>query len=542
MYEDQSKVLVIADDRCELLLKAALPEMYRINAFRILGLSVDATPQQIKRREQEYATYLKMGLTLSEINQQIKILLPLKPLPDEDTVRQAFQRLRDPESRLVDEFFWLWPAEGSSIEDDEALSVLIKGDSQGAINIWLKHERENSESMTSIHNLAVIFHLLALDMEYTGISAPLQENQLKQKQAYWKVAYTRWRDCLAKPGLWERLTRRIRELDDPRLTSDISNKFKATLPEGLLLINAALAVRAAQAKNKNEAAQQIRHLQESCLDKALIVEVLNTITAPMRERINLVCEAASKESEKNPEHSHISALNLINQTAPLLATIDSLLPANHLSRQAVHDEVAIKVMLMLIDFCNKTSNWKIVKSPLEYALSIALSESARQRIEKNMTIINSNIDLCTCWFCKANPSEEASELSVKMHGNITRTPTWRGTVEITWNHITLTVPRCSKCKKFHKRTDVGTGLGGLFGGIIGIFAGIGLGLGEDSAFCGFIIGLGVLIAIGCAIGGAIGKAAAPKGVQPSSAMNKYPSVKEKLSAGWQFGEKPPNVQ
>src|ERR1700722_19292422 len=85
----------------EILLAAARPELFRDNAFRVTGLPVDSTAGDIVRREERIRMAAKFGG-----GAHIPSPLPISPAPSGDMVRAAVDRLRDPERRLVDEFFW----------------------------------------------------------------------------------------------------------------------------------------------------------------------------------------------------------------------------------------------------------------------------------------------------------------------------------------------------------------------------------------------------------------------------------------------------
>jgi len=79
-------------------------DVYRINAFRVTGLRVDARPRDISR-------HLEKPRNDCEIRsvQWKSGPLPLDPPPSPDNLREARQRLNDPQRRIIDEFFWFWP-------------------------------------------------------------------------------------------------------------------------------------------------------------------------------------------------------------------------------------------------------------------------------------------------------------------------------------------------------------------------------------------------------------------------------------------------
>ena len=86
---------------CKPLLDAATPELFRANAFRITGLPVDATIRQITK----HADNLKLMEDLGRGESVHTAAFALKPPPTVDKIRDAIQKLKDPERRIVDSCF-----------------------------------------------------------------------------------------------------------------------------------------------------------------------------------------------------------------------------------------------------------------------------------------------------------------------------------------------------------------------------------------------------------------------------------------------------
>src|SRR2546421_7153005 len=101
----------------ELLSQAARPDLYRINAFRVAQLHAGATPRELTRKLERIKMLAKLGGPAQEPAGP----LPLQPAPDLETMRAALERLRDPEVRLLDEFFWFWPQDFVAPAQDAAL-------------------------------------------------------------------------------------------------------------------------------------------------------------------------------------------------------------------------------------------------------------------------------------------------------------------------------------------------------------------------------------------------------------------------------------
>lgn len=471
---------------------------------------------------------------LGGTNQGEGDILPLATPPDGNTRREVAQRLNDPESRLIDELFWFWPLNLSSPENvDEALVAVKRNDLEGAVLIWTSHEVKGSEANVSKHNLAILYHMLALDLEHIEAIQPLLKEQIAQKRDYWKQVYPRWQVLLNHEGFWQRLSERIREVDDPRLTSGTAHRIREGLPLSLLSINATLAVQAAQKGNNKEASYHVGLMLESGLDKAVANEALRKAVAPIRDQIKSIFAKEESKIEKAPHHADKVANNVINQTSQLLAMLDMLLPKRHPTLEAAHDDVALLILRSQIAFANKTRKWHGPIVLLKQALQIAASASTRQRIQENIKIFRENLLYGICWFCKARSPDNASTCFVKMHGNVTR----HGS-QVYYQQIVVGVPRCATCNSTHDRRN---NLMGLFS-VIGLLAGIGICIGATWGINWFVGLLTVFggAAIGTGLGWVIG--IPPQGVKPESAKNKFPGVKNMISEGWSLGEKPSGVQ
>jgi hypothetical protein len=541
---------------CPALLESAHPEVYRRNAFRVAGLTVEATPRDISRHTEKLRMMQKYSA-----NGAGKTPLALSPPPDEHGVRDALHKLHDPEKRLIDEFFWFWPHQLGQSKADEALTLLARDDIDHATKHWFQME-QSSESHVSMHNLAVLFHCLALDWEQVALTRELAEEEAGTVRDYWDHAFRRWKVVLEHEPFWSRLSARIRALEDPRLTTGLARRMRNTLPIALLSINAALAVRYAEAGNMEAAKRQIEimkmweasgdgqkapEVKRKAKSKtgppplpvmgALVEQTLRDAFEPIRQRIKSICKNAEGQADKEPQHGDKATREVIAHTKPLLAILDALLPAGNATRDAAHDEVAVCALHCQIPYGNKTENWKVSLELLQLALPIAVGQAIRDRIQENINTVKTNQEYGMCWYCKTNPKDDKATLEVKMFGDVNRTPTWQGT-QITWRHGTFKVPRCAACKSAHNRSDACTAAGGVLGAILGLGGCVAIVSDDEDMWFGGLFFLAVLAAIGAGIGAAIGGALRPKTVKPESAKGEFPSVKELLKQGWQYGEKP----
>lgn len=423
----------------EILLSAARPDLFRSNAFRIMGLPVDATARDIAKQAEKQRMAAKFGGVSASASP-----LALSPPPDDEMIRAAVDRLRDPERRLVDEFFWFWPHQLGDGGRDPALAVLAAGRTQEAMNLWTHQENHNSISNVSMHNLAVLAHATVLDIE-TQARDKVDATVLGQ---YWSAAFLRWKALIADESFWSRLTARIRDLGDPRLTTGTARRMRNSLPLALLAINAQLAVRAAEAGNPPEVQRHLDVMRASGLGEEAIRGGLARAVEPIRDRVKTLCHTGDNEAEADPARANLLAERLLAQAAPLLALLDLLLPERDAVRDGAHDEVALRVLKYLIAYGNKTDDMRTVERLYEQVLPLAGSAAAKGRIEENLRIVRSNLQLTSCFFCGEHDGTDTDSIKFKMYNNI-RVTSYGNSIRKTWTERPVKVPRCPRCRKGH---------------------------------------------------------------------------------------------
>ncbi len=80
-------------------------------------------------------------------------------------------------------FFWFWP--GSSFggsKSDPAIKAIAAGDSPKAIQIWEARSKDGSNSIVAKHNLAIVFHIISLEAEYSvGNSQEILPDRIQRR-------------------------------------------------------------------------------------------------------------------------------------------------------------------------------------------------------------------------------------------------------------------------------------------------------------------------------------------------------------------------
>jgi len=370
-----------------------------------------------------------------------------------------------------------------------------------------------------------------LDIELNGQS--LKKEEISSRDKYWKDTFKRWKLLKEHEGFWSRLTARVRQMDDPRLTTGFVRRLRESLPYAILQINASLALKAAGAGNKSEASRQINLMNGAGFGKEVVSAALKHVTNPLRNRIKIICKSYSDEIYPDKESELAACKKLLENTSEILDTIDLLLPPESTIKEGAHDEVALAGISMAISYANETDDWKGVLPFFEELRTIVIGESAKNRLENNYEIFKRNIEYDslynTCFFCKQNKADESAVLEKPMYGDVRRNYD-----KITWRHLIVKIPRCEKCNKEHNKQDTIVVVGVIASIAAGIYFGnlfLSFGNLSLSYVFGFIIG-GIGIGVSIIIGSKARK------TKSRGTSNQFPQVKELKKEGWKFGEEP----
>jgi hypothetical protein len=364
------------DNLPEFLLDLAGPALFRANAFRIIGLPAHVAETEIRKQGDKLRFMLRHGGSLGG---RAVGPLPLDPTPLDETVSDALHRLSDPETRFIDEFFWFWPQSGLGSKDP-AFVALSNRDVETAIEIWTGEARRDDDHGRSSHNLAVMFHTLALDIEYARETETISKKLETVQYTYWHKGLSQWQAVLADEEFWNQLDLRVFELNDPRLTIASARQMRTVLPLVLLLINAQIVARASTSGASAEGLKYRSLIEESGFAEELVEEALGRSTQLIRNVISTNCRTAEQEAYAAPATADKSARLLLQQTQPLLAAIDMLLPSVATGDEA-RDEVATAATNCLYLLSDETAKSEVARELLEMTRPYAVSLAVRERLD-----------------------------------------------------------------------------------------------------------------------------------------------------------------
>ena len=363
------------------LLEIATLNLYQTNAFRITGLDVDSSLRDVSKEAEKLEMMIKLGRIQGSGG-----IFSLSGVPTVESVKKALQSLKDPESRLVQEFFWFWPCTGSS-KDDPALHALRAKNYKTAVEYWTNTKGPGNG--VAIHNLAVFYHLGALDAAVRR--SKTLEGTPTEEIFLWSSAYRYWRALLDRSDFWDAVIGRIRTINDPRLTVETSKRIWLTLPNAVVGINAQQAVMAAERGDVEEAARHRKLMHTSAFGETPAIQETRRALSHAQGELERLCENTEKNGRANPQSANIIARKLLDDKGRLLRAFNCLLGVGDPMCDAAHDRVAEAARVCIVAYVNAADDWVSARAVSEECLALAEGKALRLRLEEDLEIIRRNL-------------------------------------------------------------------------------------------------------------------------------------------------------
>lgn len=430
-----------------LLIESAKPDIYRRNSFRVLNLNVRSTASEIKK----YFREMEMEQNFGNRESASKSL-------DAEIVAEAKERLENIELRFIDEFFASWTNRGAHTED----------------------------SVFAMHDSAVMFHSLALEIETSANHFFLDKSDLERvRDDYWRKAINAWQEVYCEVGIWHQLNLRVKEMDDPRVTEKTVHELRQTLPLFLLMINARLAVQTSQRKETSDVRRHVGIMKEFAFKSDFFTQAIQLATEPLYNRINDLCKELELEASSAPEQADQAVQRLLERAFPMLLAIDDLLPTEDQKGNSAFDTLAYTVDVALVRKWHTippsaTSDLENLQRYFERIARFARTPSLREMINGNIDVVKGQVQnsklagniitpvadgadenkvqnsvAAGCWFCPKPEADSASATSIRLY---------KQEMHNQWFHQDIWVPRCANCQAIHdwvESDSIGVGVGGV---------------------------------------------------------------------------------
>jgi hypothetical protein len=366
----------IENVECSVLMDVANPKLYRRNSFRITGLPVDASTREIAR----HADKLKVLDQIGYGHAANPMAFPVEPLPSLDQVREAMQTLKDPEKRIIDEFFWFWPESFGESAKDEALQALAQGDGGKAFEIWTSRKSDPTKTTIAYHNLAVLMHMLALDWTRSYIDSEPDEEAQQTIKDYWSKANRYWNRTIESDSIWDAVKSRIRSMDDDRVTTGFGRRVRTLLPDALCLIHASLALKYTERGKHEFSDLHVEYIQQIASGSKQYEKAFDTILAPSRKR--LIQAAKALDLEQNTARRLELASTLSNQAVDELNLFENFYGAASEHYSELFNQVSQACVDAINTYANELDITEGCVEVLRSSLAMARDTELQQRISQ----------------------------------------------------------------------------------------------------------------------------------------------------------------
>lgn len=368
----------------QLINEIATPYIYQRNAFRLSGLHITCTLREAKRISRDIEQRKKLGLDAANGSKRIF------PLPDQmsgqDLRHIIDQRISHSSNRIIEEIFWFWPLNPDApAESDEALRLLSENRPDLAVNIW-KNFLDGKQSGIALHNLAVINHLHALDIELETLNPHETEtfNRSEKLAAFWRFSHKYWNSTCQNDTFWDLLTRHAQN-NDSSLDRSLIDNIREVIPIAIAGINIQLAIQFCSAGVLDEIERQASIFSDAEYAEKIKVHAVSDFLKPTIARLHGISEAAQKDIGDSPSKGLQIATETLDQS---YCAIEMLCDFDVGSSAC--DAIAESILNCLIAYGNCEKKWHDVLKLMKRIESIAISSILQDRISKNIEIIEEN--------------------------------------------------------------------------------------------------------------------------------------------------------
>lgn len=422
-------------------------QVYNNNIFHLLGLNTTATPRQIRRRREDIDSAKDFGA--DSWKNEFRHLLGNRSLPSEDEINEAFDKLEDPEYRIVSEFFWMWPME----EDDPALGFLTEGRRSDAFDVWeqaaLGFGRKRSIAQ---HNLAVAYQLYAIDAELQAIdfNGAVPPDYKATMCEYWEKSFAYWEDLADNDDFWELFERRMREFDDPRLTGGFVRRLREEFPIAFDNINARLAFEYARRGKHDEARRHVEYMKQTMSGLDDVEKSFESLFEPVEKRLAVLVKRYDEKIKQSPSSGSRLVKDFLADAVEIINVTTGLLDSSSPIKIRILSDIVLSSNGYLVAFGNKTQKWKECLELNQQLMSLACTSDLKKKLEANAKVLRENIiaynEENTCWACKRTKDTLGTMgvHAVKMYGEVSRD--YRTYGRVTYSTRTIEIPCCSQCR------------------------------------------------------------------------------------------------
>ena len=335
------------------------------NAYHILGLDVSASEKDISKRSKEILNRLLADNT-PEYDLDIGMFSDFRT---EDSVKDALQRLQSQKKKIKEYFFWLQIADSV---DEQVLKFLKTKDYSNAIKTWQNvSDGDGTKNLLYKKNLAILYCLVL---------------SVENNEEYLKDSLRAWEDLINSDKFWTSFSKIYRLHDEQTASEDVVNDFRKRVVELLSDIYTELH----QIHKDNN---YVNEFQKTFSIKGEKIE--KNVLAPAYQVINKAVEGlekmeVSKDGKFDKDESEIIKKYITLVQEELNKLIDLGLYDDSQTK-IMRDRAANALRSIVIDLHNNLSELEKSKRLLEIAVSLAGTDSLKNKLKGELDQIEKNV-------------------------------------------------------------------------------------------------------------------------------------------------------
>lgn len=424
-------------------------EVYRKNAFHVIGLSSVATPKQIRRRREDLEAARDLGV--ENWKSEFRHWIGSASIPNEEEVNAAFGFLEDPAQRIVSEFFWFWPLG----DDDDAVSDALSGNLSAAMEKWASASlRFGRRRSIALHNLAVVYHLRSIDGEMQLLSGHAVGRDVLEEQ--WTKCFAYWEELADEDSFWEIYEARMRESDDPRLTGGFIRRIREEFPIAFDNINANLALMYARKGDEQNAKRHVAYMKKTMSSIDDVEQSFDTLFEPLESQVSRIIKGCDARVAKDAKEGAACVEELLKSSQDIVTAATFLLDRRNQRRTRILAEIFKACNGYLVSYGNSTSRWETCLRLNDRLRPLACTDELLKRVDENGSILRENVERAqqenVCCGCGKHAGQKRlmgsivtiAKQTFDLYGNVRRNPQSFGGVS--YSTLKIDVPCCDKCR------------------------------------------------------------------------------------------------
>jgi len=361
------------------------------NPYRIIGVLSNSGVKEIHKNLSKLKAFAQLGKKI-EFDYDLNFLNLAEAERYSEIISKVESRVLLDDNKVKYSLFWFLD---SSPYDAIALSNLINGNTEKAIEIWEKATKSNEvtvKNYASFNNLATLLILMSFDESKYDIFNKSDESISHLKRAL------NYKCNLITSEFFSNFC------NDIGVTNDIS------IPE----IQTFFATTIIEIINKNFSSKELVDLVGGLDESFASIINTNLVKNPISNIKNNIQEA-SKELAANEKNGIAIGKQLIKNSNRDLIYLRDTLGATDYEFEALADNLANQVLQCGILYFNATGNDQDYLSSYNYALNIAIGEKTKNRAKETIKHCVEVKDASICKFCNINEIYKASGIRIEMH-------------------------------------------------------------------------------------------------------------------------------